>query len=89
VDVETPSGGRDKIEMDQGLCTGEEEDSSTGGTPTQLDLGGLSPFQWNIGLGRPGTSPLMTMTSSSLLDVLGGRLGSSGTCGRLEKPKEG
>jgi hypothetical protein len=26
VDAKTPSGGRDKIEMDQGLCTREEED---------------------------------------------------------------
>jgi hypothetical protein len=26
MDVETPSGGRDRTEMDQGLCTGEEED---------------------------------------------------------------
>jgi hypothetical protein len=27
------------------------------------------------------------MTSSSIMDVLGGRLGSIGTCGRLEKPE--
>jgi hypothetical protein len=27
MDVETPSGGRDRIEMDQGLCTEEEEDA--------------------------------------------------------------
>jgi hypothetical protein len=26
VDVETPSGGRDRTEMDQGLCTRGEED---------------------------------------------------------------
>jgi hypothetical protein len=26
MDADTPSGGRDRIEMDQGLCTGEEED---------------------------------------------------------------
>jgi hypothetical protein len=25
MDVETPSGGRDKTKMDRGLCTGEEE----------------------------------------------------------------
>jgi hypothetical protein len=26
MDVETPSEGRDRTKMDQGLCTGEEED---------------------------------------------------------------
>jgi hypothetical protein len=26
MDAETPSGGRDRIEVDQILCTGEEED---------------------------------------------------------------
>jgi hypothetical protein len=26
MDVETPSGGRDRMEMDQGFCTGKEED---------------------------------------------------------------
>jgi hypothetical protein len=62
---------------------------STRGTPTELDLGGLALFQWNVGLGRPRTSPIMTMMSSNIMDILGGRLGSIGTCGRLEKPKEG
>jgi hypothetical protein len=62
---------------------------STRGTPTELDLGGFSLFQWNVGLGRPRTSPIIAMMSSSSMDVLGGRLGSIGTCGRLEKPKEG
>jgi hypothetical protein len=61
---------------------------STKGTLAELDLGGLALFQWDVGLGRPRTSPMMTMMSSSLMDVLGGRLGSIGTCGRLENPKE-
>jgi hypothetical protein len=26
MDVETPSGGRDRMEMDQGFCNEEEED---------------------------------------------------------------
>ena len=26
VDAETPSGGRDRTKMDQGVCTGEDED---------------------------------------------------------------
>jgi hypothetical protein len=62
---------------------------STRGTLAKLDLRGLTLIQWNVGLGRPGTSPLMTMTSSSLLDILGGRLGNIGTCGMMEEPKEG
>jgi hypothetical protein len=56
---------------------------------TELDLGGLTLFQRTVGLGRPRTSSMMIMTSSSLMDVLGGRFGSVGTCGKLEKPKEG
>jgi hypothetical protein len=30
--------------------------------------------------------PILTMTSSSFMDIFGGRLGSSGTCGMLERP---
>jgi hypothetical protein len=30
---------------------------STRGTPTELDLGGMTLSQWNVGLGRPRTSP--------------------------------
>jgi hypothetical protein len=62
---------------------------STRDTLVELELGALTLFQWNVGLGRLGTSSLMTMMSSSLLDVLGGRLGSIGTCGMMEEPKEG
>jgi hypothetical protein len=59
------------------------------GITIELDLGGLALFQWSVGLGRPRMSPIMTMMSSNIMDILGGRLGSIGTCGRLEKPKEG
>jgi hypothetical protein len=57
MDAETPSGGRDRMEMDQGFCTGKEGDVPSRGTPTGLDLGGMTPFQWNASLGRLGTSP--------------------------------
>jgi hypothetical protein len=89
VDVETPSGGRDRTRDGSGALHQRRRGRSTRGTLAELDLGGLALFQWNVGLGRPRTSPMMTMMSSSLLDVLGGRLGSIGTCGMLEKPKEG
>jgi hypothetical protein len=85
MDVETPAGGRDRTE---GFAQ-ERRRTSCRGTPTELDLGGLCPFQWNVGLGRPRTSPFMTMTSPSSMDALGDNWGSFGTCGRLEKPKEG
>jgi hypothetical protein len=62
---------------------------STRGTLAELDLGGLCLIHWNVDSGRPRTSPMMIMTSSSLMDVLGDKFGSVGTCGRLEKPKEG
>jgi hypothetical protein len=62
---------------------------STRGTQAELDLGGSALFQWNIDLGRPKMSPIIAMISSNSMDVLGGKLGCIGTCGRLEKPKEG
>jgi hypothetical protein len=85
----------------QGAETGQRQDRDGSGalhrrrahstkvTLAELDLEGLALFQWNIGHGRPRTSPMMIMTSSSLMDVLEGRFGSVGMCGRLEKPKEG
>jgi hypothetical protein len=73
VDVETPSGGQRQDRDGSGALHQRRRGRSTRGTLAELDLGGLTLFQWNVGLGRPGTSPLMTMTSSSLLDVLGGR----------------
>jgi hypothetical protein len=85
MDVETLARGRDRTE---GFAQ-ERRRASCRGTPTELDLGGLCPFQWNVGLGRPKTSPFMIMTSPSSMDVLGDSWGSFGTCGRLEKPKEG
>jgi hypothetical protein len=88
MDVETPPWGRDETKMDRCLAQ-EKKRTLTRGTLTELDLGGFSLFQWNIGLGRPRTSPIIDMMSSNSMDILGGRLGSIGTCGRLDKPKEG
>jgi hypothetical protein len=84
MDAETPAGGRDWTE---GFA--QERRTSCRGTLAELDLGGLCPLHWNVGPGRPRTSPMMLMMSSIFVDVLGGRFGSVGTCGRLEKPKEG
>jgi hypothetical protein len=55
MDVETPSGGRDRTEMDQSLCTREEEDVPPEDVPAEaeLDLGGLCPLHWNVDPGRP------------------------------------
>ena len=84
MDAETPTGDRD---MTKGFAP--ERMMSCRGTVTELDVGGLCPFQWNVGLGRPKTSPFMTMTSHNSMDALGDSWGSFGMCGRLEKPKEG
>jgi hypothetical protein len=89
MDFETPSRDRDRIEMDQGVLHRRRGGSSTRGTLVELDLGGLCPLHWSIGLGRARTPPLMIMTSSNLVDALGGKFGNIGTCGGLEKPKEG
>jgi hypothetical protein len=85
MDVETPAGGRDRTE---GFAQ-ERRRMSCRGTPAELDLRGLSPFQWNVGLGRPRTSPMRSMTSSLLHGRFGRWTGQFGTCGSLEKPKEG
>jgi hypothetical protein len=44
MDAETPSGGRDRIEMDPELCTRREEDVPSEAPWQSLDLGGMSPF---------------------------------------------
>jgi hypothetical protein len=69
MDVETPAGGRDKTE---GLAP-EKRRTFHRGTLAEPYLGGLSPLHWNVGLGRPMTSPRMPMTSSSIY----GRFGDS------------
>jgi hypothetical protein len=85
MDVETPIGGRDRTKG----FSHERRRMSCRGTPKELDLGGLFPFQWNIGLGRPGTSPMRSMTSSLLHGRFGIWRGQFGMCGSLENPKEG
>jgi hypothetical protein len=62
MDVETPTRGIDRTE---GFAP-ERRRIFCRGTLADLDLGGLSPFQWNVGLGRPRTSPKRFMTSSFL-----------------------
>jgi hypothetical protein len=84
MDAETPTRGTN---MTDGFAP--ERRTSWRGTLTELDLGGLCPFQWNVGLGRPRTSPKRFMTSSFLNERFGRWIGQFGTCGRLEKPKEG
>jgi hypothetical protein len=85
MDVETPTRGKDRTE---GFAP-EKRRTFHKGTLTEPYLGGLCPLHGNVGLGRPMTSPSMTITSSNIVDVLGDSYGSSGTCGSLEKPKEG
>jgi hypothetical protein len=85
MDTKTLARGRGWIEG----FSRKRRRTSCRGTLTDLELGELFPFQWNVGLGRPRTSPFMTMTSPSSMDGLGDNWGSVGTCGRLEKPKEG
>jgi hypothetical protein len=85
MDVETPAGGRDRTE---GFAP-EKRRTFHRGTLVEPYLGGLCPLHWNVGLGRPRTSPRRPMTSSNLMDVLGGQSWQFRTYGRLEKPKEG
>jgi hypothetical protein len=84
MDVETPARGTDKTEV----FAPERRRTSCRGTLAELDLGGLCPFSWNVGLGRPRTSPRRFMTSSFLHERFGRWTGQFGTWGSLEKPKE-
>jgi hypothetical protein len=72
MDVETPTGGRDKTE---GFAS-EKRRTFHRGTLTEPYLGGLYPLRWNVGLGRHRTSPRRLMMSSSFMDVLGDSHGS-------------
>jgi hypothetical protein len=67
MDAETLAGGRDRTKV----FAQERRRTSCRGASTELDLGGLCPFQWNVGLGRPRTTPFMTMTSTSSMNALG------------------
>jgi hypothetical protein len=79
MDVETPTKGRDRSEV----CTGERGGRSTRDSPTSLVPGGSFPSHYDVGLGRPMTSP---MISPSVLDTLGGSCVPSGTCGMIQRP---
>jgi hypothetical protein len=85
MDDETPTGGTDRTE---GFAP-ERKKTSCRGTLAELNLEGLCPFQWNVGLGRPRTSPRRFMTSSFLHECFGRWTGQFGMRGSLEKPKEG
>jgi hypothetical protein len=47
---------------------------------------GNDPFSVECWPWKAQSAPIFTMTSSSFMVILGGRLGSSGTSGMLEKP---
>jgi hypothetical protein len=72
MDVETPAGGKDRT---KGFVS-EKRRTFHKGTLAEPYLRGLCPLHWNIDLGRPRTSPRRPMTSSSLMEVLGGSHGS-------------
>jgi hypothetical protein len=61
----------------------------TRGTLAELSLGGNNPFSVERWPWKSQSIPIFTMTSSSFMVILGGRLGSSGMCGMLEKPLGG
>jgi hypothetical protein len=85
MDVYTPTKGRDKTE---GFAP-EKRRMFQRGTLIEPYLGGFFPLHWNVGLGRPETSPMRLMMSSNFMDVLGRQSWKCGTCGSLERPKEG
>jgi hypothetical protein len=50
---------------------------------------GNDPFSVECWPWKAQSAPILTMTSSSFMVILGGNLGSSGTCGMLENPLGG
>ena len=52
----------------------------------RAQLGGNDPFSVERWPWKAQNVPILTMTSSNFMVILGGRLGSSGTCGMLERP---
>jgi hypothetical protein len=70
MDVETLAGGIDRTD---GFSLEKRRMFHRGTLPDPY-LGGLFPLHWNVGLGRPMTSPKMPMTSSSIMDILGRKL---------------
>jgi hypothetical protein len=60
MDVETPTGGIDKLEGLHRRRAGH----STKGILENLNPEGLCPFHQDVGLGRPMKSPKTLMTSS-------------------------
>jgi hypothetical protein len=50
---------------------------------------GNDPFSVERHPWKAQSAPILIMTSSSFMVILGGRLGSSGTCGMLERPLGG
>jgi hypothetical protein len=85
MDADTPAGVRDRT---KGFSL-EKRRMFHRGTLAEPYLGGLCPLHWNVGLGRPRMSPRRPMTSSGFMDVLRRQSWQFGTCGRLERPKEG
>jgi hypothetical protein len=70
MDAETLAGARD---MTEGFAL-EKRRMFHRGSLVEPYLGELCPLRWDVGLGRPMTSPRMPMTSSSIMDVLGRQL---------------
>jgi hypothetical protein len=53
MDAENPARGRDRSKV----CTGERGGRSTRDSLVGLDQGGSCPSHYDVGLGRPMTSP--------------------------------
>jgi hypothetical protein len=88
MDDETPSGGRDRAVVDQGLAPEKKrtfhERHFGRARPRGDDAFSVERWPW-----KAQDAPILTLTSSSFMDILGGRLGNNGTCGMLERPLGG
>jgi hypothetical protein len=89
MDAKTPSGGRDRTVVDQGFTPEKKrmfhQRHFGGARPRGNDPFSVERWPW-----KAQNVPILTMMSSSFMDIFfGGKLGSSGTCGMLERPLGG
>jgi hypothetical protein len=80
--------GRDRTVFDRGFAP-EKKSTFHQSHFGRARLRGNIPFSVEHWPWKAQNVPILTMMSSNFMDIFGGRLGSSGTCGMLERPLRG
>jgi hypothetical protein len=86
--VDTRQRGRDETVLDRGIAP-EKKRTFHQRHFDKAQPGGNDPFSVERWPWKAQSVPILTMMSPSFMVMFGGGLGSSGTCGALEKPLGG